>query len=164
MRDLQLCRCGGTNWALAVVKIKTDVSWRTLDPLRVADTEDLQELRLASRRLKDYVQKEHMIQVSQELAVTGAIFGVYICTSEVEVLFNLVLYCPTGSRDFLREFILNIAIRNVLWGYKESQTIPGNDFPDDASTMTSKLPFYTAANERVAARGPMHLSVCYAIL
>lgn len=95
------------------------------------------------------------MQAAQQMTVTGAKYAVYICTTEVGVLFKFVLYCPTDMLDVVRGCLFDIGNRNVAWEYTSAQSITELTFSDDEETAASQLPFGTVANDHVSTRGPM---------
>lgn len=79
----------------------------------------------------------------------------YMCTTEVGVLFTLILYSPTGRLEVVRGCFLEICMGNVHFTYTNSQTVPSFSFPDDVATAASKMLFWTVGNDYFSARGPM---------
>lgn len=60
------------------------------------------------------------MQVQQHMTVTGGNYAVYTFTTEVIVLFSIVLYSPTDILDVVLGSLLEMGSGNVDWTYTSS--------------------------------------------
>lgn len=100
------------------------VSKRSSEPFLMEFNAVVQALHLSSPELKSYMPKDHFMQVVQQMTVTGANYAVYTCTTEVAVLFTIILYSPTDMLAVVRGRLFDIENRSITWAYTSVQNIP----------------------------------------
>lgn len=88
---------------IACVELKVVVSRRSLDAYVLDVSNDVRMMHLSSPHLTSYMPKEDVAQVAHQMAVTRNNFGVYVCASEVGIVFTLMIYCPTSTLDVMPE-------------------------------------------------------------
>lgn len=82
---------GDIDWALAGDQVKNAVSDHSLDPLLIEVSGDVRTMNIASPLVQRFVPKKPLLQVVQQMTIFGSNLGLYICTTEVGVLFTVVL-------------------------------------------------------------------------
>lgn len=76
---------GGSSYGLETVEVKTAVARRTVKPLLSEVSEDPEYQFLTSPEALVLMPKEDIMQVAQQMVITGTNYGLYICTAEVGV-------------------------------------------------------------------------------
>lgn len=146
---------GGNRFPLACVERKKVVSHRSLDAHLHDVCSEMQMMHLSSPELTRYVLKQHSAQITNQLLMTRTNFGVYLCASEVGVVFTRLLYCPTFTIDTLTNELIQVGNNFLSWAYTNGWEVP---VFADAVTMKvcqSRLSILKEVEKYVGANQPM---------
>lgn len=119
---------GGKQYSVASVELKTVSSRRSLDAHLQNVSTEMQMMYMCSKLLNRYVPKEHVAQVAHPFMVTRTNFCVYICASEVGVVFTWILFCLTPTIDPIPDDLVRFSECFMPCTYTETPQIP--HFPD----------------------------------
>lgn len=73
--------------------------------------------------MPSYMPKENGLQLLQQMDICWASLGVYICTREVDLLFNLLVYCNSDRKRFIAEFLDDLPRAYLESAHSASTTI-----------------------------------------
>lgn len=99
----------GRRYPIACVEIKTAVPRKSLDPHILTISDDMDVLFLGEIYVLDYIRKQHVVQLAQQLAITGCNFYVYAITSKVTDLKTMVVYCCNEKLAVLKSRVAEIS-------------------------------------------------------
>lgn len=114
---------------------------------------DMQMMHNSSPILTKYMPREHIVQVAHQLACTRVNFGAYVCASKVGVVFTILFYCPGTVLDIVTATLNYVAPRVLSSAYMDTQSVPPFVSSVDATSILSKLPFWTAVDKHVVENG-----------
>lgn len=87
----------GLSYSLTVIVVKTAVARRTVYPLLSEVSVAPKHFFLTSLEAIRLMPNEHIMQVTQQMVITGTNYGLYVCTSELSDIIPLVLYCSPAT-------------------------------------------------------------------
>lgn len=132
-----------------MVEIRTAISRRTIDPLLDETSRDPEMMVLASAHARALNPTEKLMQLGQQMNICFVNYVHYLWTSEVGVLFKLVLYFPPELLHIVRMYLLSVGTMDVRCTHSARQTIPPVARASDAPIVHSKLPFWKAVNKHI---------------
>lgn len=108
---------------------------------------------LSAPQFTRFVPKQHIVHVVHEMAIRDTNLVVYVCSSEVVIVFAHLIYCPNDKLAVVLSSLHANADRDVTWANSEQRTVSSFVTRADVAVIASLLPMSTLGNQQVLSGG-----------